>query len=184
VALALLSLVGGWVGVPAAMHGHNEFEKFLDPVFATGATLENVASAEHDSHGVEILLACVSVATAAAGFFFAWLFYYKKPGTASALASKAKPLYTLVSNKFYVDEIYQAIFVTGLLGSTRFFLKLLVDQFAIDGGGKFAAWLAMDMSEGTRRMQSGNLRSYAGWLALGAAVVMTVMIFGRGIGVR
>ena len=101
-------------------------------------------------------------------------------GVPGLVAEKAKPLYSLVANKFYVDEIYHAVFVTGLMFATRVLLKGF-DQIGIDGSTRFASWIAMDLSEATRRMQSGNIRSYAGWLALGAAVVMAVMIFGRGI---
>jgi NADH-quinone oxidoreductase subunit L len=181
VVLALLSFVGGWVGVPTAMHGHNEFEQFLEPVFQSAGTLETLAPAGHDSHGLEIGLACISVATALVGFFFAWMFYSKKPGTAAALAAKAKPLYALVSNKFYVDEIYNAVFVTGLLGFARVVLYGLGDRVGVDGAGKLTSLMALDLGEVARKMQSGNLRSYAGWLALGAAVVIAVMVFGRGI---
>ena len=181
VVLALLSVVGGWIGIPAALGGHNEIEHFLDPVFAVAGHPENALNADQVSHTLEMGLAVVSVATAAAGFFFAWLFYYRKPGSASALAAKAGPLYALVANKFYVDEIYQAFFVSGLLGFTRIFLYGLGDRLGVDGAGRFASWMALDLGEAARRMQSGNLRSYAGWLALGAAVVMTFMIFGRGI---
>ncbi len=183
VVLALLSVVGGWVGVPTAMHGSNEFERFLEPVFQSAGSLEAVSAAAHESHGLEIGLACVSVATALIGWFFAWLFYAKKPGAAAAIAAKANPLYNLVANKFYVDEIYNAVFVTGLLFATRVLLKGF-DQIGIDGSTKFVGWMAMNLSDDTRRMQSGNIRSYAGWLALGAAVVMAVMIFGRGIWVH
>jgi NADH-quinone oxidoreductase subunit L len=178
VVLAILSVIGGWVGVPAALGGHNEFEHFLDPVFAVSGAPEVAASG---SHGLELGLAAVSLATAAIGFFFAWMFYVKKPGTASALAAKASPIYMLVANRFFVDEIYQAVFVTGLLGFTRVFLYGLGDRIGVDGFGKLVTWMAGDLGEAARRMQSGNLRSYAGWLALGAAVVIAVMVFGRGI---
>jgi NADH-quinone oxidoreductase subunit L len=181
VILAILSVIGGWVGVPAALGGHNDFEHFLEPVFTVASAVEATAPV---SHTLELTLAAVSLATAAIGFFFAYLFYYKKPGTASALAAKAKPLYTLVVNKFYVDEIYNGIFVTFLLGFTRIVLKGGVDGLGVDGAGKFASLMAVDLGEAARRMQSGNIRSYAGWLALGAAVVMAVMIFGRGIWVH
>jgi NADH-quinone oxidoreductase subunit L len=184
VILAILSVIGGWVGIPAALGGHNEFEHFLDPVFAVSGAAENALNADQISHTLERGLAFVSVATALVGFFFAYLFYYKKPGTAAALAEKAKPFYTLVANKFYVDEIYNAVFVTGLLAFTRYILKGGVDRLLVDGAGRFASWIAIDLGEAARRMQSGNIRSYAGWLALGAAVVMAVMIFGRGIWVH
>ncbi len=181
VVLAVLSLIGGWVGVPAALGGHNEFEHFLDPVFVPAGVAE-VAS--NGSHGLEVGLAALSLATAAIGFLVAWQFYYRKPGTAAALAAKARPVYELVANKFYVDEIYNAVFVTGLLGFTRVFLYGLGDRLGVDGAGKLASWMALDLGEAARKMQSGNLRSYAGWLALGAAVVIAVMVFGRGIWVH
>jgi NADH-quinone oxidoreductase subunit L len=176
--LALLSIVGGWIGVPQALAGSNHFEHFLDPVFALTAHPENAINADQVSHGLELGLAAISLLTAAIGFFIAYLWYFRKPGTASALAQKFPPVYALVSNKFYVDEIYSALFVTGLLGFTRAFLGGL-GEFAVDGIAKFAGWVAIDFGEVTRRIQSGNLRSYAGWLALGAAAVMAIMIFGR-----
>jgi NADH-quinone oxidoreductase subunit L len=174
VCLAILSVIGGWVGVPAALGGHNEIEHFLEPVFASGAPVEAAAS-----HGLELGLAAVSVLTALLGFAVAYFFYFLKPGTAGAIAQKVKPLYTLVENKFYVDEIYEAIFVTGLGGLTSVLLAGLIDAGIVDGSGKLAAFLVTDAGSVTRRMQSGNIRSYAGWLALGAAFVMAIMIFGR-----
>ena len=173
--LAILSIIGGWVGLPAFFGVGNGFEHFLEPVFAS-------TTAEPSSgHAVEFQLAALSLFIAFAGLYMAFRWYYKKPGTAAILAAKAKPLYNLVANKFYVDEIYNFIFVTCLLGFTRIILYGIGDLFAVDGVGKLGSWMALDLGEAARRIQSGNLRSYAGWLALGAAVVMAVMIFGRGI---
>ena len=176
VALAVLSLIGGWVGVPAALGGHNEIEHFLDPVFHATPYAPDVAS----SGGPEVMLAVVSVLVALLGFFVAYLFYYRKPGTAARIAKNSGPLYPLVAGKFFVDQIYHLVFVTILLnGFTRPVLFTLVDKGIINGTGRLGAYVVQDFGSATRRMQSGNIRSYAGWLALGAAVVMAVMIFGR-----
>jgi NADH-quinone oxidoreductase subunit L len=176
VILAILSVIGGWVGVPAALGGHNEIEHFLDPVFSTGSTEAVTATA---SHGLELILAAVSVLTALLGFYIAYLFYYKKRGTASALSKKSPALYRLVENKFYIDEIYSAFLVTPLLMFTRIFLGGLIDSVLVNGSGKAAGATTKGLSNLTSRIQSGNIRSYAGWLALGAAAVLLVMIFGR-----
>jgi NADH-quinone oxidoreductase subunit L len=177
VVLAILSVVGGWIGVPAAMGGHDEIGHFLDPVFATGAAVEAATA----SRGLELGLAVVSVLFALFGFYIAYVFYYKKPRTAAALAARVPALYRLVENKFYVDEIYGALIVAPLLMFSRFFLGGLVDGGIVNGSGAAAGATTRGFSSLVRRIQSGNIRSYAGWLALGAAAVLLVMIFGRSI---
>jgi len=89
VILAILSLIGGWVGVPFALGGHNDIEHFLDPVFGSGRGAEAIASTT--GYDLERTLAAVSVLVALAGLYLAWLFYCKKPGTATALAQRVKP---------------------------------------------------------------------------------------------
>ncbi len=177
VILAILSVIGGWVGVPTAMFGHNEIEHFLAPVFESGASAQAATAAA--SQGLELTLAALSVLTALAGLGLAYTFYYKKPGTAATLAQRAPALYRLVENKFYVDEIYSAVIITPLLMFTRLILGGLVDSGLVNGSGALAGATTRGLSTLTRRVQSGNIRSYAGWLALGAAAVLIVMIFGR-----
>jgi NADH-quinone oxidoreductase subunit L len=177
VILAILAVVGGWVGVPAAMGGHDEIGHFLDPVFTSGAAVE-VATA---SHSLELGLAATSVLVVAIGFYVAFLFYYKKPRTAAALAARIPALYRLVENKFYIDEIYSAVIVGPLLMFSRLFLGGLIDRGIVSGSGAAAGAGTRGLSSLVRRIQSGNIRSYAGWLAIGAAAVLLVMIFGRSI---
>jgi NADH-quinone oxidoreductase subunit L len=179
VVLAILSFIGGWVGVPQAMHGHNEIEHFLDPVFATGIPVEVITSTTN--HSLELILAAISILTVGIGFFAAYLFYYKKPGTAAVLAQRAPALYRLVENKFYVDELYQTAIVLPLLMFSRLILGSFIDGGIINGSGKAAGAATRGLGSLTRRIQSGNIRSYAGWLALGAAAVLIVMIFGRAL---
>jgi NADH-quinone oxidoreductase subunit L len=178
VILAILSFIGGWVGVPAAMGGHDEIGHFLDPVFASGATAETVATT---SRGSELGLALASFLVVAIGFYIAHIFYYKKPRTAAAIAGRAPALYRLVENKFYVDEIYRALVVTPLLMFSRLFLGGLIDGGIVGGSAAAAGGTTKGLSSLVRRVQSGNIRSYAGWLALGAAAVLLVMIFGRSV---
>jgi len=173
--LALLSIIGGWVGVPEALGGHDEIGAFLDPVFSVGS----VQVTEVVSRGTEIGLATVSVLVALLGFFIAYVLYYKKPGTAASYARQFPALYRLVENKFYVDEIYKAVIVTPLLVFSRIVLGLIVDGGVVNGSGATAGASARGLGLLARRIQSGNIRSYAGWLALGAAAVIAVMIFGH-----
>jgi NADH-quinone oxidoreductase subunit L len=178
VVLAILSVIGGWVGIPIAFGGSDEAEHFLQPIFNEGVvgTMTNIAS-----HGLELTLAATSILTAALGLFIAYVFYYKKPGTAAAYAQRFPALYRLVENKFYVDQIYSALIVGPLLMFTRLFLGGLIDGGVVNGFGAAAGATTRGLSSLVRRVQSGNIRSYAGWLALGAAAVLLVMIFGRSV---
>ncbi len=173
--LAILSIVGGWVGIPAALGGHNEFAHFLDPVFASAA----VPAVEATSHGLELTLAAISLLTAILGIFVAWLFYYRKPGTAAALASKFAPIYSLLHHKYWVDEIYGRLIITPLLAFSRLILGGLVDAGIIQGTGSGLAATTRGGGWLVRRIQSGNIRSYAGWLAAGAAAAIAIVLFGH-----
>jgi NADH-quinone oxidoreductase subunit L len=178
VVLAILSFIGGWVGIPIVFGGNEEVEHFLQPVLNEGVagTITNLPS-----HGLELALVLISVLVVAIGFSIAYVFYYKKPNTAAALAGRFPALYRLVENKFYVDQIYSALIVTPLLLFTRAILGGLIDTGIVNGSGAAAGATTRGFSSLVRRVQSGNIRSYAGWLAIGAAAVLVVMIFGRSI---
>jgi len=171
--LAILSIVGGWVGVPLAFGGHNEFEHFLDPVFnPTTHIVEHVAT-----RNAEPILAAASVLTALLGLYFAWLFYYKKPGTAATLAERIKPVYNLLDHKYWVDEIYGRFIVAPLFIVSRYVLGGLIDTGIVQGSAAVATGTTRGAGSIVRRMQSGNIRSYAGWLAFGAAAVIAIVLF-------
>ena len=180
VILAILSVVGGWIGVPAGPRRRTTTSSTSSiPSSPPRAHRENALNADQVSHGLELGLAAVSVLVALLGLLVAYLFYYRKPGTAAALAQLTPRLYTLVANKFYVDEIYRRVSSPACSPSRALILYGLVDRLVVDGAGKSPAGRPRDLGELTRRIQSGNIRSYAGWLALGAAAVIAVMIFGR-----
>jgi NADH-quinone oxidoreductase subunit L len=171
--LAVLSVIGGWVGVPLAFGGHNEFEHFLEPVFNPGAHI-----AEHvNSRAAEPVLAVVSVLTALLGLYLAYAFYVRKPGTAAALAKRFAPVYSLLDHKYWVDEIYGRLIIAPLLGVSRIILNGLVDAGIVNGIPSGLAATTRGTGSIVRRMQSGNIRSYAGWLALGAAAVIVIVLF-------
>ncbi len=173
--LAILSLIGGWVGIPEALGGHNEFDHFLAPVFNAG--LDIAANPQH--FFMERVDACISLLVALSGAFIAWYFYCYKPGTAAALAKKFAPIYSLLDHKYWVDEIYGRFIVTPILVISRLLLNGLIDGGIIQGTGAGLGASARGGSWLARRIQSGNIRSYAGWLAAGAAVVIAIVLFGH-----
>jgi NADH-quinone oxidoreductase subunit L len=162
VILAALSICGGWVGV-------EHFNAFLIP--SVGQHLVEGRSAQ-----LELLLSILAVAVAAFGWFIADRFYRRQPESPAHLAAAFPAFYRILDRKYFVDEIYNVLVVRPLLALSKFVLEWVVD-LAILGG---IAWLLGGFASlgGAilQRWQSGNLRSYAAWLALGAAAVLLFVL--------
>ncbi len=175
--LGILSLVGGWIGWPAALGGHDWIAHFLDPVFAgPGKMLPAAAPTAAEDH-LDRILAGASMLTALLGWWLADLMYRRKPQMADRAEQNAKPLYTLIWNKYWVDQIYGAVIVRPILVLSNNLLGRGVESGIIDGANTAMTATASAASVGIRRMQSGNIRSYAGWLAAGAAAVLIVVLY-------
>lgn len=181
VILAILSIGGGWVGI------HNKFDGFLSPVTKlqvanTPAAEEAVmpheqAPAEEGGASTELILMITSVGAALIGFGAAWYLYKAHPEVPGKLAASAGGLYNAVLNKYYVDEFYGATIIRPILLLSTNILWRGIDVALIDGALNGSAAGAQETSRGVRRMQSGNIRSYAGWVAVGAAVVIGYMVY-------
>jgi NADH-quinone oxidoreductase subunit L len=173
VVLAILSVIGGFMGWPEAFGGSNWFSRFLEPAVATG----NPAAPSGDTH-LEFILAFVSVAVAFLGWLTAHILYYAKPALPARLATQLRVFYSLLKNKYWVDEIYGALIVAPILFIARWVLGVLIDRGVIDGGTLTAGYTAQGFGALVARIQSGNIRSYAGWLAFFAALLLAVSYFG------
>jgi len=172
--LAVLSTVGGWFAAPAMLGtGQDYFAKLLQPIFGG----VEVAGAEVEAHSLEVTLAIVAVLTALLGWAVAYWLYLKRPEKTDALAKSMKPVYMTLLNKYYVDELYAAAIVKPLLWISTNVLWKGADVAGIDGAVNGIAEGATAIGDGVRHAQSGNTRSYAVWVVVGALVVMAVIFF-------
>ena len=181
--LAVLCIVGGWVGWPHVLLGSDLFDHFLDPVFTTYApapAATEAVSGHAEEASTEIALMVISVAAATIGALGAWYLYFKRTDLPAKMAKAAGGLYTFVLDKYKVDEFYGAAIIRPIILISTNVLWKGVDIAVIDGAVNESAAGAQDISDGLRHMQSGNIRSYAGWVAFGAAVVIAFMVW-RGV---
>jgi NADH-quinone oxidoreductase subunit L len=121
------------------------------------------------------------VLAALTGFGVAWLFYYRRRDLPAKIVASFSGTYDTLVHKYYVDEIYAAVFVKPLINFSTRVLWQDVDRKVIDAAVNDAGYGAEHVSDEVRHMQSGNLRSYAGWIAAGSAAVIAFMIW---MGVR
>jgi len=162
VVLALLSVGGGWIGI-------ERFAAFLAP--AAG-----VRTAESAVPHLELILSIAAVLVAFTGWFIADLLYRQKPAQSAQLAAAVPGTYKLLANKYYVDEVYGATVVKPLLGFSKYVLGWVVDVGLLGGLAWLLGGIAMLSGAILQRWQSGNLRSYAAWLAAGAAALLLFVL--------
>ena len=161
VLLALLSIAGGWV----AFGGR--FYELLAPI--TGPRTEA------GSGSMEYILMGVAVAAGFTGWLIAHLNF--KPGSSRVASVTPEPtgITKVLANKYYVDEFYGATVVRPLLGTSKYVLGWVVDVGILGGLAWLLGGIAMFSGAILQRWQSGNLRSYAAWLAAGAAALLLFM---------
>jgi NADH-quinone oxidoreductase subunit L len=192
ICLAVGAVGAGYVGWPRVLGGGNWLGRFLDPVFENPA----VRPALEHTWNLEFGLMLLSVAVAFVGFYITYRWYVKRPEIPARIAAAAGAGYTLLLNKYYVDELYDALFVNrakdlgnalaafdlgvvdggvnGVGWSTRMSAELsrLWDTWVIDGLVNLLAFVVKVLSYPARILQTGLLQSYAWFITLGVFIFM------------
>ncbi len=171
--LATLSIFGGFIGIPEILGGHHWLEHFLAPVFERSTAIQNL-TVNHLSPAIEKILMGVSVAGAIIAFLWA-ASKYRNNGNIPITDTEERPFLTNLSyNKFYVDEIYDAIIRKPLDGLSVFFYKV-VDVLGIDGFVNGLGKGSIEASKDLRLLQSGNVGFYIFLMVVG---IIAVLFFG------
>ncbi len=172
--LAVLSLFGGYVGVPAILGGANHIHHFLEPVFGPASETYNLSA--HGSHAVEYGLMGISVGIAVVGIALAYIMYLKRPELPGRFVASFQGLHRAVYNKWYVDEIYDALVVvpTKRLGT---FLWKGFDVVVVDGIVNGTGKIVVACSKALRFTQTGYVHNYAMVMVVGAVVIVAVYVF-------
>ncbi|MFO7445882.1 MAG: NADH-quinone oxidoreductase subunit L [Ignavibacteriaceae bacterium] len=172
VVLAVLSIIGGYIGIPEVFSGEhgNMFHNWLAPLFHDAE--RKLAYYGTHTHFEEILLMSVSTIGAIASILFARYVYLKKPEIAVNAANKFKGYYKLLWNKYYVDEIYDAAVVNPIKKTSESFLWKIADNKIIDGLVNGTASLVGVLSGSIRKIQTGVAQLYAIVMVLGIAAAL------------
>jgi NADH-quinone oxidoreductase subunit L len=153
VVLAALSLGGGFIKVP----------RYLEPLFPVSeGTLPSYVGLVPSVAGL-------------AGIGLAFILYVWKPALPESIANAFRPVYTLLYNKYFIDEAYDSAVVNPVIDGSRSLLWRTIDAGAIDGTVNGVGKTARNIGDLLRHAQSGYIRSYAGWVVAGAILVVIVI---------
>jgi len=168
--LAVLAVLGGYIGLPGFLGVGNAIDEFLHPIFADSM---HIPPAENVT--VDIVLLGVSVLAVAIGFVAAYWIYIRNWGLGARMTKSAQWLYDIVYNKYYVDEAYTEVIVKPLRLLADF-LTDAVEERGIDRAVNGLAQLFGLAGEGLRRLQTGLVRNYALAMFIGIVAVMIYFI--------
>jgi len=177
-ALALLSVIGGWIGIPKVMSGWvgggdiNALHHWLEPVFA-GGTHAAHGAVEHASSTVESLLIVLAIAVSTVGIMLA-LSIYRRQGTAEKLAGAMRPIHTTLRNLYWVDELYELIVLRPFYAVSRFFSGF--DRRVVDGMVNLTGILTELFGQIIKLFQTGLVRNYALTFLLGVVGILLYLV--------
>lgn len=180
--LAVLSALGGFLGIPYALgfwfsDKPNFIENFLHPIFSD-ATM--VLAMNHEGHIAvgEYILMLVSIGIAVLGIWLAyrWYHYDTKWSIPRRLVQNFSTAYKILFNKYYLDEIYFGGIVDPIFATARDFLWKIVDVKIIDGIINGTASLTVWAGSQVRKMQTGFAQSYAVYMIAGTVIILTYLI--------
>ncbi len=161
VVLAVLSLVGGFsFNIP----------HILETMFPLAEGAEDMT------------LTYISVAFGLGGIALSYYMYVVNKALPEQIASTFSGLYTLIYNKYFVDEIYDATVVNPMIAGSRTVLWHGVDQGVIDGIVNGVGTQSKGIGGVLKLLQSGNIRSYATWVAIGSVALLLIMGVAEGVG--
>ncbi|OGP27188.1 MAG: NADH-quinone oxidoreductase subunit L [Deltaproteobacteria bacterium GWB2_65_81] len=184
--LAVLSVAGGWVGIPAVLGGSNFFEHWLAPVFHPVAAAGAHGAAAAGAHGaqgavhhpvvLEIGLMALSVAIALCGIGLAYFLYRVRTGKPDEIAARWPNLYDVVYHKYYIDEFYEWAVIRRIVNFSVGLWQMF-DALFIDGIVNGAAALVRAAGERVRRLQGGVVGGYAFSLLAGAVLLVGYILY-------
>lgn len=174
--LAILSVIGGLIGIPEIFSGEhgNRFHTWLVPIFAQ-AESRLPFTGEH-SHSTELMLMIISTIGAVVSILFARKVYLNNPQIAANTAKKFKGIYNLLLNKYFVDEVYDATVVNPIKNSSEKVLWNFTDNKIIDGLVNGSADFILNISNSIRKIQNGVAQSYAMVMMVGIVIALFWLI--------
>jgi NADH-quinone oxidoreductase subunit L len=176
--LAVLSLIGGWIGIPKVLTGGrdiNAFHHWMEPAVVVPGGEHGAAEHAAEAHSVGLELGLIGIATTVAvvGLLMA-LAVYRRERLAERLARRAGPLYVMVRNLYWVDELYEALFIRPFYAFSRWFRAF--DRWVVDGLVNGAGVTADLAGQIIKLFQTGQVRNYALVFLFGVVIVLTYLL--------
>jgi NADH-quinone oxidoreductase subunit L len=166
--LAVGAIGAGWVGIPSVLGGGAHIAHFLEPVLGHPHV--------HATHAEELIVMGVSVLIAVSGILFATYIYLVRLDIPVRLARNFRPIYNILFNKYYFDEIYSFLFIRPTLWVADHILVRITDAKFIEGVVNGVPKSIGDFSQSLRKIQTGIAQHYGIVMAAGAIFIIAFVL--------
>jgi NADH-quinone oxidoreductase subunit L len=172
IVLAVLSVVGGLIGIPEVLHGHHYLEAYLKPVFEDSS----LRLVHHLSHGTEIIIMIVAVLVMVLALLFAYIKYVKNKTLPANEGETLNPIHNLVYKKYLIDELYENVIMKPInfIGEA---LHKVVDNQIVDGIVNGFGSMVTGVSGVIRKAQSGNIGFYVFVMVISIVLILFTQLF-------
>jgi len=165
--LAVLSAIGGFIGVPEVLGGNNFLHKFLGSVVMQKISIDEKVL----SHGTELMLMGISTGAVVVMILITYLKYKKKESVPSKIESSYSSGHNLLYKKYYVDEIYNALFVRPTQWFSDKFYSILEVKVIDDFVNSVGMGVTI-LSKNFRLIQTGNITFYLLAMVVGIVAIL------------
>jgi len=176
VVLGVASVFSGWIANPQVgflgvpVHWFSEF--LIPPLVKHAEVLP-----------VDLGLASVSMLIAIMGMLFATAIYYSRLISSQRLSEGLRPVYIVISQKYYIDYLYERLFVFRLLYSGISALVDWFDRAVVDSAVDTIGWFWRNIGRAVSRIQTGQVQGYGASISVGVLLIVAAyLIWGRGTG--
>ncbi|WP_234736198.1 NADH-quinone oxidoreductase subunit L [Tellurirhabdus bombi] len=174
--LAVLSAAGGFLNVPEVLGGSAKLANFLSPIFELSRQANPNAFGETLlTHSEEYMLMGISTGVAILMAVVAYVIYVQRAVLPESDLVERPMTEKVLYNKYYVDELYEAIIIKPIRGLSDVFYSF--GEFLIDGVVNGTAWLVKQISGQSRRLQTGSISFYVFAMVVGIVLILGVRFF-------
>jgi NADH-quinone oxidoreductase subunit L len=172
IVLAVLSVVGGLIGIPEVLGGHHYLEAYLKPVFEDSS----LRLVHHLSHETEYILMGVAISVMALAMYFAYNKYVKNKTLPANEGETLNPIHNLVYKKYLIDELYENVIMkpVNFIGEA---LHKVVDNQIVDGIVNGFGSMVTGVSGVIRKAQSGNIGFYVFVMVISIVLILFTQLF-------
>jgi len=166
--LCVGAVAAGWVGIPHLVGGGAHFTEFMMPVLGHPEG--------HGTHAEEWMVMGISVLVGFAGIGLAYFMYIVSPALPGRISRQFSAVYTVLFNKYYVDELYSFLIVRPTIWCAKNVLIGVTDARIIEAIVNGVPSAIAAFSSGLRKVQTGLMQHYATIMAMGILIFVAIML--------